>query len=809
MTECSTSRLTRTTIGLLTRHFVAPVPVSAVAPWLLWALALNAQAPAFDRPLRAIHISGNWGSNETVVAEWERNGGDILPPDYVRHLGSLHADWVGISVGLEYDDSIDSTIEPAASAFSDAVLRQLIREFRQHGLNVYLTLYLDSEAASAAERPAPRWRLGDPGAPGTGVPPNTSIRPEDWPWSPGHPDHVEFVHDFWRTYTDHATHYARIAEEEGVGLLSLGTETDSLFRTRSEGGYWTNDFGRELGRMVENVRRVYAGLLTYDMHYTGVTDAWPPGAKELWKDLDLDVVGVSAWFPLVDRPPSEVTGVGSLRRAYERIVQDHLIPLKTYNQRPIVFLEYGAIDRIDAPANPAFSDHSEFVFEDRNRNGIDDGWETQANMIQALFEVMDRYPDIIHGAFLWDNWLANDDLWGEYWARHGNFAVRGKPAEDVVRARYAKWRARFFGGLAAEAEGDSAVNVYWRGELVDPAQGTFVVEARNPKMGWEELTSVPARMGRVRLEGLETGTPYTFRLRAGDGGTSEYSEEVSATTGAASGPCRSGGRYLCLAQGRFEIQTHWKDHNRAGVYGDGTAVPINVSDESGMFWFFSSTNIELVVKTLDGRGVNGHYWVFFGALSDVEYWVTVRDTAGGGRRTYHNPPTENCGQSDITAFVPAASSASGSSAAAAGKAGIDLVAMRAVSIELPGVALAQEGAGTCESAADSLCLHDGRFSVEVEFTDPNVNERKAGQVVSSLTTKETGFFWFFTPSNVELAAKVLDGRALTGKYWFLYGGLSDVEYTITLTDTVTRESVTHENEAGSLCGGIDINALPR
>ena len=56
---------------------------------------------------------------------------------------------------------------------------------------------------------------------------------------------------------------------------------------------------------------------------------------------------------------------------------------------------------------------------------------------------------------------------------------------------------------------------------------------------------------------------------------------------------------------------------------------------------------------------------------------------------------------------------------------------------------------------------------------------------------------------------MLDGRKLTGKYWFLYGGLSDVEYTIILTDTVTGESVPYYNEAGSLCGGIDTGALPR
>ena len=360
--------------------------------------------------------------------------------------------------------------------------------------------------------------------------------------------------------------------------------------------------------------------------------------------------------------------------------------------------------------------------------------------------------------------------------------------------------------ITATALGSTSVELGW-----SAGQGTLEAEARTWKEGWSKVASTDAASGRITIEHLEAGAPYTFRLRfrSHDGPVSAWSDGISVTTGDVSGACRSGGQYLCLSEGRFEIQVHWKDHNRSDVYGNGTAVPIDVSDESGMFWFFSSSNIELVVKTLDGRGVNGHYWVFFGALSDVEYWVTVRDAAGGGRRTYHNPPAESCGQSDITAFVPAAASASGNSVAAAEHAGIDLVAMKAVPIELPGVALAQEGAGTCESGADRLCLHDGRFSVDVEFTDPNVNERKAGQVVSSLTTKETGFFWFFSPSNVELAAKVLDGRALTGKYWFLYGGLSDVEYTITLTDTVTGESKRYVNEAGSLCGGIDTGALPR
>lgn len=331
----------------------------AATAWTLLSfcvLSAHAQTPVFERPLRAIHISGNWGTNETVVAEWERNGGDILPPDYVRHLTSLNVDWVGISVGLEYADSMDSTVEREVAGFSDAALRQLIREFRQHGFHVYITLAFQSHEASVSEKPVQRWQLGDPGEPRTGVPPDSppaarAIRPEDWPWRPSHPNHAAFVSEFWNTYTEQAVHLAGIAQEEGVEMYSLGTETERLFRTRPEGEYWVNDFSQELGAMVEGVRAVYTGLLTYDMHYGVVTEEYL-GSRDLWHDLDLDVVGVSAWFPLVDRPRSEVMDVGSLRKAYERIVEEFLVPLATYNQRPVVFLEYGAGDCVWAPASP-------------------------------------------------------------------------------------------------------------------------------------------------------------------------------------------------------------------------------------------------------------------------------------------------------------------------------------------------------------------------------------------------------------------------------------------------------------------------
>ena len=53
---------------------------------------------------------------------------------------------------------------------------------------------------------------------------------------------------------------------------------------------------------------------------------------------------------------------------------------------------------------------------------------------------------------------------------------------------------------------------------------------------------------------------------------------------------------------------------------------------------------------LDGRPVNGRFWVFYGALTDVEYTITVTDTATADVATYHNLPGEICGDADTTAF---------------------------------------------------------------------------------------------------------------------------------------------------------------
>ena len=75
-----------------------------------------------------------------------------------------------------------------------------------------------------------------------------------------------------------------------------------------------------------------------------------------------------------------------------------------------------------------------------------------------------------------------------------------------------------------------------------------------------------------------------------------------------------------------------------------------LTGDTGWFWFFGPTNVEVILKVLDGTPVNGKHWVFYGALSNVEYTLRVTDTTTGAVRTYTNPSGNLASVADIGAF---------------------------------------------------------------------------------------------------------------------------------------------------------------
>ncbi len=100
------------------------------------------------------------------------------------------------------------------------------------------------------------------------------------------------------------------------------------------------------------------------------------------------------------------------------------------------------------------------------------------------------------------------------------------------------------------------------------------------------------------------------------------------------GGCAASDTTLCLGGGHFKVQARWRDFS--GNSGSGKVVPGGSAD-SGVFWFFNSTNWELLIKVLDGCGLNERYWVFAAATTNVEFTLDITDTRTGVVKTYFNP----------------------------------------------------------------------------------------------------------------------------------------------------------------------------
>ena len=96
--------------------------------------------------------------------------------------------------------------------------------------------------------------------------------------------------------------------------------------------------------------------------------------------------------------------------------------------------------------------------------------------------------------------------------------------------------------------------------------------------------------------------------------------------------CVADATTLCLNGGRFRVGTQWGAAD--GSTGHGHAV--NLTANSGYFWFFDAANIEMVVKVLDGCSSNRNYWTFAAGLTNVFVTTTVTDTYSGATRTYTN-----------------------------------------------------------------------------------------------------------------------------------------------------------------------------
>ncbi len=101
----------------------------------------------------------------------------------------------------------------------------------------------------------------------------------------------------------------------------------------------------------------------------------------------------------------------------------------------------------------------------------------------------------------------------------------------------------------------------------------------------------------------------------------------------AAATCTPSATAMCLNNNRFKVEA---TYDTAGGLS-GQAQLVKLTDETGYLWFFSSTNIEVVVKALNACSYNNRYWIYSAGLTDVHVVITVTDTANGTVKTYTNP----------------------------------------------------------------------------------------------------------------------------------------------------------------------------
>lgn len=100
------------------------------------------------------------------------------------------------------------------------------------------------------------------------------------------------------------------------------------------------------------------------------------------------------------------------------------------------------------------------------------------------------------------------------------------------------------------------------------------------------------------------------------------------------GPCLPTGNRLCLADGRFAVEATWEDfdgHTGQAFASQGT------DSTTGFLWFFSSDNLEMLVKVIDGCKANGRYWLLASGATNVAYTLHVTDLVSGRESTFNNP----------------------------------------------------------------------------------------------------------------------------------------------------------------------------
>lgn len=85
---------------------------------------------------------------------------------------------------------------------------------------------------------------------------------------------------------------------------------------------------------------------------------------------------------------------------------------------------------------------------------------------------------------------------------------------------------------------------------------------------------------------------------------------------------------------------------------------------------------------------------------------------------------------------------------------------------------------------DTMCLQEQRFKVEVDWRQAS---GLTGTGFAAPRSNESGLFYFLNNDNAEMVIKVLNACNVNNRYWVFASTTTNVEFTLTVTDTQRPE----------------------
>ena len=290
----------------------------------------------------------------------------------LKEIRATGADHVSLVVSWYQKDIRSNTIYPKYLSATeqhdnvttpDAQLTGVIDQAHQLGLKVFLFPILCLE-----ERKGKEWR-GD----------LKPVDPVTW----------------WKSYNHFTLSYAKLAQEHGVELYSVGSELCSQ-----------EPNNREWRRLIKEVRDVYRGKLLYSAnwdHYQKIG---------FWRDLDF--LGLNGYYKLASHHNPTLN---ELIARWNQI-REKLIHWQDLYNRPIILTELGY---------PSMDGASEGPWDYSRQAKID--LEEQALCYEAFFRVWgirnQSSDKRLGGVYFW-NW------YGDGGPEDRGYTPRNKPAEQVL-----------------------------------------------------------------------------------------------------------------------------------------------------------------------------------------------------------------------------------------------------------------------------------------------------------------------------------------------------------------------------------------